>query len=100
MCYSLLHHHMEKETLFKRDMYQKDIERTSLSKLTKLISWYNFSKSFSDASNSSDIEEKVMRQVNMLKQFDMEPKVIPKEPFVLEEENSSEEELTLTPQNW
>ena len=73
MCYSLLHHHMEKETLFKRDMYQKDIERTSLSKLTKLISWYNFSKSFSDASNSSDIEEKVMRQVNMLKQFDMEP---------------------------
>ena len=45
-------------------------------------------KSFSDASNS----------INTLKPFDLEPrKVIPKKPFVSEEENNFEEEINLSP---
>ena len=38
MRHSLLHHHVQKKILFKRNMYRKDIERTCLKKLTKLIS--------------------------------------------------------------
>ena len=41
-------------------MYRKDIERTCLNKLTNLVSSNTkkiCSKSFSDASHSSDIEE-------------------------------------------
>ena len=48
------------------------------NKLTKLIRSYmekNCSKSFTDSSsNSSDIEEEVTKQINMLKSFDMEPR--------------------------
>ena len=43
-------------------MYRKDTER------------YNRSKSFSDASNSSDIKEEIIKQINTLKPFDMEPR--------------------------
>ena len=32
----------------------------------------NCSKSFSDVSDSSNIEEEIIKQVNMLKPFDME----------------------------
>ena len=53
----------------------------------------NCLKSFSDASNSIDIEEDIIKQVNMLKTFDMEPgKAVPKKPFVSEVENNCEEE--------
>ena len=53
----------------------------------------NCVKSFSDASNSIDIEEDIIKQVNMLKTFDMEPgKAVPKKPFVSEVENNCEEE--------
>ena len=41
-------------------MYRKDTER------------YNRLKSFSDASNSSDIKEEIIKQINTLKPFDME----------------------------
>ena len=58
----------------------------------------NSSKSFSDASNYSDIKEKIIKRINTLKPFGMEPrKVIPKKHFVLEEENNSEEGINLTP---
>ena len=60
----------------------------------------NCSKSFSDASNSSDIKEVIIKQINTLKPFDMEPgKAIPKKHFVLEEESNCEEEMNLTPQD-
>ena len=44
----------------------------------------NCSKSFSDASNSSDIiEEKIIKQLSTPKPFDMEPhKAIPKKHFL------------------
>ena len=49
----------------------------------------NCSKFFSDASNSSDIEEEIIKQINMLKPFDMEsPKTIPEKPFAWEEESN------------
>ena len=42
---------------------------------------------FSDASNSSDIEEDAIKQISSLKPFDLEPrKAIPKKIFVSEEE--------------
>ena len=86
----------------KRNMYRKDIERTCLNILTKLISSdmeKNYSKSFFDASNSSDIEEEKIKQINTLKPFDMEPrKAIPKKPFV-SKENNCEEEINFTPQD-
>ena len=45
------------------------------------------SKLFSDPSNSSDIKEEIIRQMYMLKGFDVEPrKAIPKKPLVWEEE--------------
>ena len=60
----------------------------------------NCSKSFSDVRNSSDIEEEIIKQINMLKPFGMEPpKAIPKKLFVSEEENNCKEEINLTPQN-
>ena len=41
------------------------------------------SKSLSDASNSSDIKEEIIKQINMLKPFDMELlNTIPKQHFV------------------
>ena len=59
-----------------------------------------WSKSFSDVRNSSDIEEEIIKQINMLKPFGMEPpKAIPKKLFVSEEENNCKEEINLTPQN-
>ena len=60
MCHFVLLHYLQKEILFTRNMHRKDIERTCLDKLTKLISSdteINCSKSFSDDSNSSDVEE-------------------------------------------
>ena len=39
----------------------------------KVIVLFICSKSFSDASNSSDIEEEIIKQINTLKPFDMEP---------------------------
>ena len=69
-------------------MYRKDTER------------YNCSKSFSDASNSSDIEEEIIKQINTLKPFGMESHTaIPKKHFLSEEENNCEEEINLTPQD-
>ena len=60
----------------------------------------NCSKSFSDVRNSSDIEEEIIKQINMLKPFGMEPpKAIPKKLFVSEEENNCKEEINLTLQN-
>ena len=51
--------------------------------------WYgkkNYSKSFSGASNSSDIKEEIVKQINMLKPFNMEScKAI---PLLLEEVNN------------
>ena len=55
---------------------------------------------FSDASNSSGIEEDVIKQLNTLKPFYTEPrKAIPKKTFVSEEENNREEEINLTPED-
>ena len=68
-------------------MYRKDTER------------YNRSKSFSDASNSSDIKEEIIKQINTLKPFDMEPRNATKWHFVLEEEYNCEEEINLAPQD-
>ena len=60
----------------------------------------DYSKSFSDANNTSDIEEEIIKQINSVKPFDMEPcKAIPKKPFVPEKENNCEEENNLTPQD-
>ena len=62
MRYSLLSPHVQKEILFTINMYRKDTERTCFNKLTKLISndmEKNYSKSISDASNSSDTEEEI-----------------------------------------
>ena len=43
----------------------------------------NCSKVFSDASNSSDIKEEIIKQINTLKPFNMEPRnAIPKKHFV------------------
>ena len=62
MRYPLLSPHKQEEILFTINMYRKDIERTCFNKLTKLISndmEKNYSKSISDASNSSDTEEEI-----------------------------------------
>ena len=57
----------------------------------------NCSKSSPDASNSSDIKEEIIKQLNSPKPFDMEPrKAIPKKYLVLEEENNCEKETNLT----
>ena len=54
------------------------------------------SKSFSDATDSSDIEEEIIKQINMLKPFDVAPrKAIPKKLFASEVEKNCEEEI-----NW
>ena len=57
----------------------------------------NCSKHFSDASNSSDIEEEVIKQINMLKPFNIN--VIRKKYFVSQEENNCEGEIDLISQN-
>ena len=57
----------------------------------------NCSKRFSDASNSSDIEEEVIKQINMLKPFNIN--VIRKKYFVSQEENNCEGEIDLISQN-
>ena len=58
------------------------------------------SESSSDASsNCSGIEEEVIKQMNMLKPFDMEPRqAIPNKHFVSEKENC-QDEINLTPQD-
>ena len=54
--------------------------------------WKKILKIFFDVSNSSDNEEKIIKQINTLKPLYMEPcKVIPKKPFVSKEENKCEE---------
>ena len=56
----------------------------------------NCSKSFSDAINSSGIEEEIIKQINRLKPLDMEPrKDIPKKQFVSEKGNKCDEEIDL-----
>ena len=40
---------------------------------TKVLVLFICSKSFCDASNSSDIEEEIIKQINTLKPFDIEP---------------------------
>ena len=56
----------------------------------------NCSKSFYDASNSSDIEEEIIKKINTLKTLVMEArKAIPKKHFVSEEEHNCEEEISL-----
>ena len=60
----------------------------------------NCSKSFSDVSNSSDIEQEIIKQINTLKPFNIEPrKAIPNKSFVSEEENNCEEKINLTLQD-
>ena len=57
-------------------MHRKDIEQTSFHKLTKLISSdteKKLPKSFSDASNTSDVKEQIIKQINTQKPFDMKP---------------------------
>ena len=94
MRHSILSHHVQKNILFNRDMYRKDIERTCWEKNCSDME-KNCSKSF--ASNSSNIEEEIIKQLNTLKPFDMEPrKAILKKPFASEEENNCEEEINLT----
>ena len=87
----------------KRNSYRKDIEQTPSNKLTKLITSYiekSCSKSFSDASNSSDVEEEIIKQINTLKPFNMQPrKAIPKKTFVFEKENNCKGEINSTPQD-
>ena len=57
-------------------------------------------KFFSNASNSSNVEEEIIKQINTLKPFNVEPqKAITKKPFASEEENNCEEEINLTPQD-
>ena len=56
----------------------------------------NCSKSFSDLSNSSDVKEQIIKQINTLKPFKMElHKAIPKKPFVSEEENNCKKDIDL-----
>ena len=58
------------------------------------------SKSFTDASNTSDIEDEIIKQINTQKPFDVEPcKAIPKKHFVSEEENNCEKEINLIRQD-
>ena len=87
----------------KRNSYRKDIEQTPSNKLTKLITSYiekSCSKSFSDASNSSDVEEEIIKQINTLKPFNMQPrKAIPKKAFVFEKENNCKGEINSTQQD-
>ena len=60
----------------------------------------NYSKSFSDANNFSDIGEEIVKQINTLKPLYIEPrKTIPKKHFVWKEDNYWEEEINLTPQD-
>ena len=75
-----------------------------INKLAKSISSSdlekNCSKSFLNASNSSDIKEEIIKQLKKSKPFNMEPrKAIPKKYFVLEEENACEDEINLTQQD-
>ena len=56
-------------------------------------------KFFSNASDSSNVEEEIVKQINTLKPFNVEPhKAITKKSFASEEENNCEEEINLTPQ--
>ena len=77
------------------------VGRLFKNKLPSLISSYvekNGSKSFSDINNASDIEEEIIKQINTLKPFDMEPyKDIPKKNFALEEENKRQQKINLAP---
>ena len=60
--------------------------------------WKKHSKYFSDNSDSPGIEEKIIKQVKLLKSFDMKPlKAIPKKKNLSEEENNFKEEVRLVP---
>ena len=65
-------------------MYRKDIEQPVKTnwQINGQLYKKNCSKSFSDDINCSDIEEEIIKQIKMLKPFDMETrKAIPKKPF-------------------
>ena len=65
MCHSHLHYQVQKKIWFKRSIYRSNIKQTCLNKPIKLISndmEKNCSKSFFDASNSSDIEEEIIKK--------------------------------------
>ena len=79
MRHSLLRHHVQKEIIFKRNMYSS---ANVFKQTDKVVIGKNCSKSFSDASNSSDNEEEIIKYIKTLKPFKMEPrKAIPKKPF-------------------
>ena len=60
----------------------------------------NCSKSFSDVSNSSDIEEEIIKEITTLKPFNTESrKAITKKHFVSEAESNCEQEINLTQQD-
>ena len=51
--------------------------------------WKKIAQNFLPDSSNSDIKEEIVKQINMLKPFDVEPrKDIPKKHFVSEEENN------------
>ena len=53
-----------------------------------------------DIDNSSDIEEEIIKQINKLKTFNMEPpKSIAQKHLVSEEENNCEEEINFASQD-
>ena len=83
-------------------MYTRILTKCFKNKLAKLPSSdmeKKCSKSFFDASQSSDIEDEIIKKINTLKPFDMKArKAIPKKHFVLEE-NNCEEEISLAPQD-
>ena len=84
-----------RKSYLKETCTEKILTKCFKNKLAKLKSSdmeKNCSKSFFDASNSSDIEDHIIKKINTLKIFDMEAcKAIPKKHFVSEENNSEEE---------
>ena len=76
MCHCLLRHHVQKKILFRRTMYQKDIERTSLKKLTELISGDMEKIAQNLFLMPATLQILKNKQVKTLKSFDMEPKEI------------------------
>ena len=70
-----------------------------IDKINRLRYGNKLLKFFSNASDSSNVEEEIVKQINTLKPFNVEPhKAITKKPFASEEENNCEEEINLTPQ--
>ena len=66
----------------------------------KVNTQWNGKKYFSDATNSSGIEEKIIKQINTLISFEIEHRkaIIPKKPSASVEENNREEKTNLKPQ--